>query len=469
MDTRTPALPHRIDRDHDDQEMVALIESWRSRGASTSWDEVVGHQNQIRRCQELIEALSRETADLERLHVRIGRGMVIAGGSGTGKTLLARALASAIGRDVIVPPTAELTPSTIARLYAQLARMAPVVVILDEAEGLIGRSYTGEPDVTRALCVALDGIERPDRGPVTLALTTANPHELSPTATRPGRLAPRLDLSPPTRDERLAILERAIAGIPTDGPIDLDRVAERTASWTGAELVIAIEEAVLRSLPDHVDALREDFLLEVVHERYVIEDERPDEPGVALAMAEHEAGHAIYAELMFPGQVAVISVAPSHGSTSLTEEVHRGPLGAETLRRMAGVALAGMAAERVLDPTRGPSEGGHMDRSRATTLLLRWRAVTSPVDVMAFEDGSMSDRGSERMRSAVHAEVEAEAGRLLAEVSAALAPYDVSLRHLARSLLDAQDHVLSGDLLRTALTEAMQLAGTRSRADAGRD
>ena len=213
MDNGGAALPHRIDPDIDDQEMVALIESWRSRAPATVWDAIVGHRNQIRRCQELVEALSRDPADLERLHIRIGRGLVITGPSGSGKTLVARALATAIGRDVIVPPTPELTTSTIARMYAQLARIEPVVVILDEAETLIARNYMGESDQTRALCVALDGIDRPQRGPVTLALTTAGFHELSPTATRPGRLAPRLDLSLPTFEEHLEILERAVNGI----------------------------------------------------------------------------------------------------------------------------------------------------------------------------------------------------------------------------------------------------------------
>lgn len=446
--------------------MVVLIESWRSRGSATGWDAVVGHASQIRRCQELVEALSRDPADLARLHIRIGRGLVLTGPSGSGKTLLARALATAIGRDVIVPPTAELTAATIARLYTQLARMEPVVVILDEAEGIIGHSLGGgDNDLTRALCVALDGIERPERGPVTLALTTAQEWELSSTATRPGRLAPRLDLSLPTYEERLLLLERAVDGVPTEGPIDLPRVAERTASWTGAELVTAIEEAMLRSLPERIDALREDLLLQVVRERYVIDDEPPLKEEAQTFLAEHEAGHAIYAELVFPGRVAVLKLSGSHGQTLLSEELSRLPATADRLRRMAGVALAGMAAEELLDRNAGPGDGSILDLYKATQLLMRRDAVTSFVDVDAFEDGSRSDRGSERMRAALHARVEQEAAALKVEVSAALAPYLSGIRRLAAVVLAAPEQALSGEPLQAAIADAMSgpdLRGQRS-------
>lgn len=458
MDIAGPALPHRIDPDIDDREMVALIESWRSRAPATGWDAIVGHGNQIRRCQELVEALSRDPADLDRLHIRIGRGLVITGPSGSGKTLVARALATAIGRDVIVPPTPEMTTSTIARMYAQLARMEPVVVILDEAETLIARNYMGESDQTRALCVALDGIDRPQRGPVTLALTTAGSHELSPTATRPGRLAPRLDLSLPTFEERLEILERAVNGVPTDGPIDLGRIAERTATWSGAELVIAIEEACLRSLLEHVDALRQDLLLEVVQERYVIDDERPVDAEVTESFALHEAGHAVYGQLVFPGKVAMVSLSSDHGVTNLSEELQRSPVRADTIRRLAGMAMAGIVAEQIIDRSAGATEGGQADQVKATRLLLRLRAVNDPIETSVFEEGGMSDRGSERMRTAIHAEVERDAATLMSEVSATLAPHRGAIERLASALLAAPDHVLSGERLQDAIAEAMEAA-----------
>ena len=124
-------LPFAIAADQDDAEMVALIESWRYRGPDVPWTAVVGHAPQIRRCREIVEALRRSEADLERLHIRLGKGIVLTGQPGTGKTTLAKAVASDVGRPVVTPPVSELTPGLIARLYAQLGRSEPVIVVLD--------------------------------------------------------------------------------------------------------------------------------------------------------------------------------------------------------------------------------------------------------------------------------------------------------------------------------------------------
>jgi SpoVK/Ycf46/Vps4 family AAA+-type ATPase len=448
-------LPYVIDPGADDQELVALIESWRYRGEPTPWDAVVGHAHQVRRCQELAEALSRDPAELAALRLQVGRGVVIAGPAGTGKTLLARALATAIGREVIVPPTAELTPALIARLYAQLGRIEPVVVIIDEAEGIIGHAYHADSDLTRAFCVALDGIERPDRGPVTLALTTASALELSPTATRAGRLAPRLQLEVPTLPERRILLERAIESLPIDGELDLGLVVERTAGWTGADLVVAVQEACMRSLPEHVDALRQDYLLAVVGEKYVITDERPRRRDRLEAAARHEAGHAIYGHLVFPGQVAMVQLDPDQSTTRLTEAVVEAPPTVEVLRRRAGLALAGLAAEMVVGGRDGVTDGASMDRAEATSLLLSLASVTAAVDTGTFEAGQSSDRGSERMRAAIHADVEARAAVVLTDVIQTLTPHAKAIEVLAETILEAPEQTLSGEALLNAIERSL--------------
>ena len=382
--------------------------------------------------------MRRSEDDLGRLGLRLGRGMVISGPAGSGKTLLARAVASAAGRDVIVPPTAELTPALIRRLYAQLGRMEPVVVILDEAEAIIGRTLfpTTDGGCLRALLAALDGIGRPSRGPMTIALTTLEPAMLDPGATRPGRLAPRLELSHPNPSERRSLFERAIARVPVSGEIDVDRLVARTGMWTGAEIAVAVEEAVSRSLIDGTDALVFDVLLEVIAERYVVEDGGDSRWFDLDASARHEAGHAIYGHLVWPGRVAAVELKRTGGETRLDDEKaveHT----ASGLRSLAGFKLAGMAADFLLGGASEMTSGADTDRAQATQLLRTLHSINSPFEPQVLEGSRDFPRGSERSRAAIAADIERESSRLYTEVIRDLAPRIGAIERLAALILAA--------------------------------
>lgn len=453
-------LPYAIG-DEDDVEVLTLIDSWRYRGPAIGWDAIVGHQRQVRRCQEIIEALHRPDADLERLRIRLGRGLVISGPPGTGKTLIARATAGSLDLDVIAPPVSELTPGLVARLYAQLHRGTPVVVVLDEAEPLVcAPPWSDEPDLVRALCVALDGIEHPTRGSITIALVTASEHQLSPLATRPGRLSPRLDLGLPSAEERGILLDRAVDGLPVRGTIDRQLVIERTGGWSGAEIAVAIEEAMSRSLLDGTDALTPENLLAIVSERYVIADPSPRRrvPANLRRVARHEASHCLWADTRWPGQVAMVTLGggQSEGWTRLDEDKFHELLDGAAFRDLAGMALAGVASELLWYGVEHVSEGTATDRESATSWLIKAREVALPYDPDVLERGHMSDRGSERMRAAIHAAVERDAAELLTDVIAELAPHRNAIDALAQAILEADDSTLSGDDLNEALRRALE-------------
>lgn len=442
----------------EDSEMAGLIESWRYRGEPTPWDAIVGHAQQVARCREAVEKLSREPADLARLRVRVGAGMVITGPAGTGKTLLARAFASATGRAVIVPPTGELDANKIGRLYARLVAMEPTVVILDEAEGIIGRGYLRGTDTNalRALLAALDGVNRPQAGPVTIALTTHGLEQLDDAAIRPGRLAPRLALDLPTPAERLILLERAMDGLPRLGAIDLGKLVERSAGWSGAELAGLVHEACSRSLVDHSDALRMDLLLQVVGERYTVTDEEQELVSTVEATAIHEAGHAIYAELTWPGELGVVKLGRRQGTTEMRDlPLSSRATSADAIREVAEMGLAGRAAELlVLGTAEQTADRGH-DEYSVTSELRTLLDLDRGYSMRALEGNHDSSHGSERMRSGLHAEIEAESRRVLMAATLKLAPYIAAIQRFAATLLDHPERVLSGDELQAALDEAL--------------
>jgi ATP-dependent Zn protease len=457
-ETRAPRLPHLNRPGDDDQELRELIDSWRYTGTPASWDDIVGHARQVLRCREMVERMRRTEDELGRLGLRLGRGMVISGPAGSGKTLLARAMASAAGRGVIVPPTAELTPALISRLYAQLARMEPVVVILDEAEAIIGGTAfpTTDGGCLRALLAALDGMARPSRGPLTIALTTLPHFMLDAGATRAGRLAPRLELSHPDPAERRLLFERAIARVPVSGGIDVERLVARAGGWTGAEITVAVEEAVGRSLIDGTDALTMNVLLEVIAERYVVEDGGDERWCDPEASARHEAGHAIYGHLAWPGRVAAVELKRTGGETRLNDEKaveHT----ASGLRSLAGYKLAGMAADFLLGGASEMTSGADTDRAQATQLLRVLHSINSPFEPQVLEGSRDFPRGSERTRAAIAADVERESARLYAEVIRDLAPRIGAIKRLAELILAAPGRALSGAELALALQTAMDI------------
>jgi cell division protease FtsH len=450
------SLPHLVKPGEDDEEVRELIESWRYTGAATPWEAVVGHAKQVMRCREVVERMRRPAGDLERLGLRLARGMVISGPPGSGKTLLARALATAAGRDAIVPPTAELTAELVGRMYAQLGRMDPVVVILDEAEAILGASVlkTTDSPVLRALLAALDGINRPERGPLTIALTTMPAWFMDAGATRAGRLAPRLELSRPNEEERRLLFERAIADVPKAGSIEVDRLVARTGSWTGAEIDTAVEEAISRSLIDGTDALRMDLLMEVITERYVVEDVGRDRGFDPITAAHHEAGHAIYASLIWPGRVASVELNNGGGETKLVDEntlQHT----ASGMRSLAGVFLAGMASDFLIGGHGGMTRAAQSDRVAATRLLRSIHSVTSPFEPEVLEGGDEAEKGSERMRATIAVDVEREANGLYIEVIRDLAVRLPAVRHLAQAVLASRGHNLAGAELTAAIEAAL--------------
>lgn len=437
----------------DDAAIVELIESWLYRGPATSWDEIVGHARQKDRCRQLVALLQRDGAELDRLRLRRGRGLVISGPAGTGKTLLARATATAAGRPVIIPPTSELTESLIARLYAQLAKMESSVVILDEAESLIGHPYlrTTQPSSLRALLAALDGLNTDAPGPLTIALTTSDPSSLDDAATRPGRLAPTLSLGPPTPTERRHLLERALAGLPISGSIDLDRVVARTGRWTGAQLVGAVEEACARSVLDGSEALGEDLLLEVVAEGFLVLDDGVRVPELTRAVAVHEAAHALCAEIMWPGSVAAIEIQGGDGHTHLSDAIDRGAT-VDGLRSLVVFALSGRVGEELILGSGAVGRDDNQDAAVATRhamTVIGHRLSYAP----SLLEGGMHDspQGAERMRAELHAAVVEETESARRRAVELLAPRLRDLERLADALERAEDARLSGKVVREVL------------------
>lgn len=462
-----------------DEQIVDLLESWRFRGAPCTWDEIIGHEDQkdaLIRLASLLRISRDEPERLEAMGIRTGfGGAVICGPSGTGKSLLGRAFATAIGADraIWVLPVSEMTPELLTRVFSVISSLPAGAIFMDEAERIIGQyAHLGADDELRvAFLSALDGIDRPSSGgSVTIALTTLeNDGQIHPACIRPGRLSPVLTLSLPSLVDRRRLLETEIDRRPTD-QVDAAKLADLTSGWTGAELAGLLEEAAIRSVVSGQSSVTMAACEQVAGERFVLGDRSAGlEPTEIMAI--HESGHACHAAVAFSVEAVVeVRLSRTGGHTDSVRGIGddlelRRELSPsvqvyatrEELRSQLIGTLCGMMAEQVL--LGEVTTGANHDRAAATQVAgvivgLDAAAHFGTIEHSVGEypvgpDALREDRW--RAMDALLTECRGEAERFVARHANAI-------RGFAAELFSAPGQRLNGDELHAALRSALAIA-----------
>lgn len=455
-----------------------LLDRCRWGGTKVTWDDVVGHESAKRELKVVAEQIRRQST-AERLGLTAVKGILLMGPAGSGKTMLAKALATSVGRPTYVIPASEVDARTLRRVYESLAEQ-PALVIWDEVDVLIrnrwGRNAPEEGRLAAAFCAALDGVES-IAGPITVGLTAEDEWSLDRTAIRAGRLTTKIVLDLPDREERRRLWERYVAQVPVIGAIDFDKVADRSGEMSGAEISAAVMVAVGLSMVDGVDALTPGLLDEVLLRRHHVTEpaEKRTEQDLRRS-AIHEFGHAVYAALVF-GHDAVASVSladvgdDSGGRTRLTDRFRGGHAQSrELMVSLAGMAFAGYVAEEFAFGPTGVSAGCTDDVAKATQILRQLASSLGAsdtiglVDLDGIERGEHSDRGAAEMRYALWEAVRLDARRSLDGVRQTLAGWQTEIEALAETLVAADNHTLSGRELAAAFG-SMRLPSGSSRGE----
>lgn len=211
---------------------------------------------------------------------------------------------------------------------------------------------------------------------------------------------------------------------------------------------------------------------QISHDRIAAQDEAHQkgkrfEGGPSERLAVHEAGHALFGYLNFPGGVVSVELHRTSGHTQLDERLKRTIADGTGLHKLAEMALAGDVAELICYGQGGRTSGSESDKTRATELLLHLLQTRKPYVPAVLESGGMSGHSSERMRAGWHAELEALAAETHASVLRWLTPHAQALRDFARLLLEAPDQALSGDQLEAAIEACLPGAVSGLYGEAG--
>jgi cell division protease FtsH len=429
--------------------------------------------------EELAEGVDflRNPEKYRKLGAHIPRGVLLTGSPGTGKTLLARALAGeadvpffSMSASEFVEMIVGVGASRVRDLFAQAKKVAPSIVFIDEIDA-IGRSrssamFSGSNDereqTLNQILTEMDGFDA-STGVIVLAATN-RPDVLDPALLRPGRFDRRVTIQPPDKDGRKQILLVHTRSIPMATDVDLDELAATTVGMVGADLAnLANEAALLAARRKHERVQMADFSdsLEKI------------ELGAARKLtltaadkrrtAYHEAGHALVG-MLTPGAdpVRKISIIPrtmSLGVTLSSPTQDRFNYDKRGLLAHIVVATGGRAAEEVVygDET----TGAESDIRQATNLVRNMVGRFGMSDEIGFlavlpQDGNGSalmpgvSEVSERTRQRIDDEMR----RIVGEA------HDAAVQ-----LLSENRHRLDG--LAEALFQAETLEGPEAYTAAG--
>jgi cell division protease FtsH len=438
----------------------------RIEGAQThvTFADVAGIDESKSELTEVVDFLKNPDR-YRKLGGRIPRGVLLAGRPGTGKTLLARAVAGEAGVPFFSVSASEFVEaivgigaSRVRDLFKQAKEAQPAIIFIDELDA-IGRSraagtagFGGNDEREQTLnqiLTEMDGFE--SSAAVIVLAATNRPEVLDAALLRPGRFDRRVTVPPPDKDGRRKILEVHTRSLPLAPDVVLDRIAATTPGMVGADLAnLANEAALLAARRGHEQVSEADFTDSL--EKIVLGAPR----GLVLSdedkrrTAYHESGHALVG-MLTPGadpvrKVSIIPRTMSLGVTLSAPDVERTNYDERHLHTRIRVALGGRVAEELVYDS--ISAGAESDIQQLTMIARqmvgRWgmSREIGPIAVLPSEARNPLLPGADEVSESTRRLVDEEVRRIVEEAHVAvtqlLSEHRDRLDSLTAALIEAE-------------------------------
>ena len=348
-----------------------------------TFKDVAGQDEAKESLQEIIDFL-HNPQKYTAIGAKLPKGALLVGSPGTGKTLLAKAVAGeanvpffSISGSDFVEMFVGMGASRVRDLFQQAAKVAPCIIFIDEIDA-VGRARDNrygnnseQEQTLNQLLSEIDGFE-PSKGIVCLAATN-RPEILDKALLRPGRFDRRIIVDKPNLQGRLDTLKVHTRKIKLSDDVDLRKIAQATAGAVGADLANLVNEAALRAVRKGRQTVNQEDLL-VSFETVIAGTEKKNTVLTDMEkrlVAYHEVGHALVAALEKHSQpVSKITIVPhtsgALGYTMQMPEEEKFLSTAEELRTELRTLVGGRAAEQVVFGVQ--TTGAANDIQRATAL-----------------------------------------------------------------------------------------------------
>lgn len=326
--------------------------------------DVAGNESAKQDLTEIVDFL-KSPKKYEKLGAKIPRGVLLAGDPGTGKTLMARAVAGeanvpffSISGSEFAEMFVGVGASRVRDLFSKAKKNAPSIIFIDEIDAVAhkrdARGGAGREDeqTLNQILVEMDGFDN-DSGVIVMAATN-RVDMLDKALLRPGRFDRHVNVTLPERKDRLEILKVHFKGKPVEGNVDLEALAKKTAGSSGADLANIANEAAITAAREGHKAISNSDLTEAF-ERVAIGPERKSKvmnEKERKITAYHEAGHAIVGHVLPDSdpvhKVTIIPRGSTGGVTWFLPPEDRSYKNIYELKDILARAMGGRMAEKLI-------------------------------------------------------------------------------------------------------------------------
>jgi cell division protease FtsH len=429
-----------------------------------TFKDVAGAREAKEELKEIVDFLKNPKKFLD-IGARIPKGVLLAGAPGTGKTLLARAVAGEAGVPFFHLSGSEFVEmfvgvgaSRVRDLFKMAKRAAPAIIFIDEIDAVgrvRGGGFGGGNDereqTLNQILVEMDGFEPNDK--VIVMAATNRSDVLDPALLRPGRFDRRVMLDLPDRRDREAILNVHSTKKPFAEDVNLKVIAERTPGFSGADLSSLMNEGAILAARENRKKISQFDLVRSI-EKVMIGPERKSHllnKKEKLITAYHEAAHALVASVLPDAdpvhKISIVSRGNALGYTMKIALEERKLTNKQEFLDDLAMSLAGYAVEEMMfgSASTGPSGDLQQGTALARAMVTRW-GMSETIGPLALEsDGGRNQFGqpegkdySERTSALIDSEVQRIMKEALARARQVLIEYKPVLEVITKKLVEVE-------------------------------